>query len=100
MRELLNVLLTVLTLSLLAACAAAPVQEMSDARQAVVAAEAAGAEEFAPSRLGSARTYLKSAESKLEQHHFTGARRDAQAAREEALEALKITQEAKAQGDR
>ncbi len=94
-RDILKLLLAVSILSGLAACAAAPVQEMSDARQAVAAAAEAGAAEYAAAALGSARSLLDSAESKLEQHLFTGARRDAEAARAEALQALRITMEAK-----
>jgi hypothetical protein len=99
-REFLKALSAVLLLSLLVACAAAPVQEMSDARQAVEAAADAGAGEFAAGLLDSARSLLESAESKLQQHLFTGARRDAEAAREDALEALRITLEAKGEETR
>ncbi len=99
MRDFLKALLSVLLLPVLAACAAAPVQEMSDARQAVAAAEEAGAAEHAEVRLGAARRYLESAEYKLEQHFFTGARRDAESAREEALAALRITLEATGRED-
>ncbi len=94
-RNFLKALLVVSILSLLGACAAAPVQEMSDARQAVTAAAEAGASQYAAESLNSAQTLLHSAESKLEEHLFTGARRDAEAARAEALEALRITLEAK-----
>jgi len=95
MRHFLKALLVVSIVILLGACAAAPVQEMSDARQAVTAAAEAGASQYAGESLNSAQTLLDSAESKLEEHLFTGARRDAEAARAEALEALRITLEAK-----
>ncbi|HSH28259.1 MAG TPA: hypothetical protein VK971_00005, partial [Thiohalobacter sp.] len=47
--------LSALVLLLLAGCAAAPVQEMSDARQALLAAEEAGAAEYAGATLANAR---------------------------------------------
>ena len=81
-------------LVLLLACTAAPVQEMSDARQAIVAAEQAGAGERAPAELAQAKALLDSAEDKLERKFFTGARRDAEAARERALRALRLAREA------
>ena len=46
---------------LLTACAGPPVQEMSDARQAIQAAEDAGADDKAPMVLQQARDYLVSA---------------------------------------
>ncbi len=56
----------VAALLLLAGCATAPVQEMSDARQAIQAAEEAGAAEYAPEALQDARRLLTSAERKLQ----------------------------------
>ena len=54
-------------ISLVAACAAGPpVQEMSDARQAIAAATEAGAEELAGDRLGEAQDLLDVAEKYLE----------------------------------
>ena len=47
------------------ACAGPPVQEMSDARQAIEAAEDAGALEHAPMQLRFARDLISSAETKL-----------------------------------
>ena len=52
---------------LLSACATAPpVQEMSDARQAIAAAREAGAGEFAPNELLKAEALLDGAEDYLE----------------------------------
>ncbi len=76
---------------LLAACAGPPVQEMSDARQAIEAAEEAGALEHAPMQLRFARDLISSAETKLEKRAYNGARRDARLAREKAVEALNMT---------
>lgn len=72
----------------LAACASAPVQEMSDARQAIHAAEEAGAGSHAPESLNAARRALQSAEQKLAREAYNGARNDAREARRRAAEAL------------
>lgn len=77
----------------LAACVGPPVQEMSDARQAIEAAEEAGALEHAPMQLRFARDLVSSAETKLEKRAYNGARRDARLAREKAVEALNMTLE-------
>ena len=80
-----------LWLLLLTACAGAPVQEMSNARQAITAAEAAGASEHAPEVLSAARALLSSAERKLEDGNYRGARLDAVDAKTHAAEALSLT---------
>jgi hypothetical protein len=72
----------------LAACASAPVQEMSDARQAIRAAQNAGAAQGAPSQLEQAQKLLMSAEKSLQKHMYRAAKRDAIAARHEAVEAM------------
>ena len=76
-------------LAILAACATAPVQEMSDARQAIPAAEEAGAAERAPEALRDAKRLLTSAERKLQREAYASARHDAREARLRAAEALK-----------
>jgi len=78
----------VAALLLLAGCASAPVQEMSDARQAIQAAEEAGAAEYAPAALRDAKRLLTSAERKLQREAYQGARVDAREARRRAAEAL------------
>lgn len=75
-------------LGLLAACASAPVQEMSDARQAIQAAEQAGADKIAPSALGDARALLTEAETQLQDGRYYAARRNAIGAKAKALEAM------------
>jgi Domain of unknown function (DUF4398) len=70
------------------ACATAPVQEMSDARQAIRAARDAGAAQAAPEQLEEARSLLSSAEAHLEQRRFRDARREAIAARASAVAAM------------
>jgi hypothetical protein len=72
----------------LAACAGAPVQEMSNARQAIRAAREAGAEQTAPQKLSEAEELLIRAEDSLERRAYGEARRNAKAARDKAAEAL------------
>ncbi|MGB5210932.1 MAG: DUF4398 domain-containing protein [Gammaproteobacteria bacterium] len=77
----------------LTACAGPPVQEMSDARQAIQAATDAGAENKAPMVLQQARDYLTAAELKLQKRAYNGARVDAKLAREKASHAITITRQ-------
>lgn len=70
-----------------AACVSAPVQEMSDARQAIRAAETAGAARRASSQLDAAYQLLKRAQRNLESGDYDDARRFAVDAKEKALEA-------------
>ena len=74
-------------------CATPPVQEMSNARQAITAAEEAGAETTAAPLLAEARALLSSAELKLQRENYIGARLDATSARIRAVEALERTQQ-------
>lgn len=78
---------------LIGACAAAPVQTMSDTRQTIRAAEAAGAAEVAPQALAAARDGLKRAEDKIRVGDYRSARREAAAARQSAADALAATQQ-------
>lgn len=73
--------------ALLAGCAGAPVQEMSDARQALQAAEEMGAPSRAPDAYESARELLHDAEIALNQGNYRVARERALAAKAAALEA-------------
>lgn len=84
-------LLFLLTLLLsVGACASAPVQEMSDARQAIRAAEEAGASEAPSYPLQQARQLLEQAQSELEAGAYLSARRLAQAARDQATLARQV----------
>jgi hypothetical protein len=76
----------------LSACAGPPVQEMSDARQAIHAAESAGAEKYAPVVLREAMDYLNSAEQKLEKRAYNGAKNDARLAKQKATHARSIAE--------
>ena len=72
---------------------AAPVQEMSDARQAIAVAREAGAEELATIPLKAAEFYLQSAEEKLNNQQYSQARSDAKQAKMKALDALRFAEE-------
>jgi hypothetical protein len=78
-------------LLLLAACAAAPTQEMSDARQAVRAAREAGAEQHAPDVLKNAEQQLDRAGVRLHEHAYREARKEAVAARTQAFNAQEMS---------
>ena len=68
---------------------APPVLEMSDARQAIMAAQEAGAAEKAADDFQLAVRYLESAERALNEKAYPRARRDAVLAKTKALDALK-----------
>ena len=70
---------------LVSACAGAPVQEMSNARQALEAARKAGAETRANSELRTAEELLQRAEQALLEGNYKQARTDAEAARNQAV---------------
>ncbi len=97
-RVLLPLLLALALLfgAVLGGCAGAPVQEMSNARQAVRAAEHAGAAVAAPAILDEAKQLLKSAESHLRRGDYRTARDEAELARTKAVEARGLAEAAKA----
>lgn len=70
-----------------------PVQEMSDARQAITVAREAGAEKYAASDLTAAEDLLASAHAKLVERSYNLARRDATQAKQKALDALKMSEQ-------
>ena len=84
-----------LVAGVLAGCAGAPVQEMSDARQAVRAADKAGAEEYAPELMAEAERLLASARSNLYKGEYRQARDDAERARDKAMEARRTAEQAR-----
>lgn len=71
---------------------APPVQEMSDARQAIMAAKEAGAAEKAPDQLNEAVGHLEAAEDALTEKAYLAAKRDAVLAKKRALDALKLSE--------
>ena len=96
----MTVLMLVATLLLASACESAPpVQEMSDARQAIAVAREAGAEDYAAEELLEAERYLKSAEEKLSAEQYGDARRDALEAKERALTARANSEEKRPDGN-
>lgn len=70
-----------LLLMLLAGCATAPVQEMSDARQALQAAQQAGAQQHAPQEYARAKALMQSAEDQLGVGGYQSARKLAEQAK-------------------
>lgn len=70
-----------------------PVQEMSDARQAISVAREAGASQHAPEQLRAAENHLDSALRKLTRKEYKEARVDAIEAKNRALEALETTEQ-------
>lgn len=79
----------------LAACTAPPVQEMSDARQAVRAAQAAGAADRAPEQLAAAERLVEDAQSHLQRKEYRLAQQAAVEARREAMRAMALSREAR-----
>ena len=75
-------------------CAGAPVQEMSNARQAVRAAQRAGADQYAPQILFEAERLLDQASGNLSRGEYRAARDQAEQARAKALEARRLAEEA------
>jgi hypothetical protein len=80
----------------LAGCAGVPVQEMSNARQAVQAAQKAGGAKYAPEAMAEAEKLLASAKANLKKGEYRPARDEAELAREKAMEARSQAERAKA----
>ena len=81
---------------LLAACETAPpVQEMSDARQAITVAREAGAADLAAAELAEAEKHLQNAEDKLDDEQYREARYAALEAKLRAQKALQLSEASK-----
>jgi PBP1b-binding outer membrane lipoprotein LpoB len=80
----------------LAGCAGAPVQEMSNARQAVRAAQQAGGAKYAPEAMSEAERLLQNAKTNQSKGEYRVAREQAEQARDRALVALHEAEAAKA----
>ena len=91
-RKILQVLLLLGLCGVVGFETAPPVQEMSDARQAIAVAKEAGAADLAAFHLRAAEKYLASAEQKLSERAYSQARRDAKQAKMKALDALKASE--------
>jgi hypothetical protein len=91
------VLLASIATIALAGCAGVPVQEMSNARQAVLAAQKAGGAKYAPEAMSEAERHLASAKANLKKGDYRPARDEAELAREKAMEARREAEAARAQ---
>lgn len=67
-----------------------PVQEMSDARQAIRSAQQAGADKYSPEKLGKAVKLLEQAQHWLNNKAYGNARQFALDARDEAIVAREV----------
>lgn len=76
----------------LVACAGVPVQQQSDARQAVKAAQKANAAKYAPDVLADAQAHLKTGEASLRSGEYRAARDEFDLARARAMEARRIAE--------
>jgi hypothetical protein len=83
--------LTLVTLMLAGCVTTPPVQEMSDARQAITAAEAAAAGRLVPESLTDARRFLAEAERQIQEQAYGPARFNAIRAKNRAGVALRST---------
>lgn len=85
-------LLVVLAVCIAGCGSGPPVQEMSDARQAIAVAREAGAEDRAAEEFRAAEAYLDSAEKLLAERAYDQAREDAMQAKVKALDALAVSE--------
>ena len=88
MNPMLRFLAVFIGVACLLGCAGAPVQEMSDARQAIAAAQAAGATRATSPDFDAAQAAIGRAESHLQSQEFTRARQAAMEAKRHAAAAL------------
>ena len=93
-------LLLLLACIAIAACTTPPVQEMSDARQAIAAAEQANVGKAAPESLNDAHRFLADAERQIQQEAYGQARMNAVRAKNRASQALHAIQSSPEQGTR
>jgi hypothetical protein len=84
-------LLTLIAVVVAGCVTAPPVQEMSDARQAISAAEQADAGRLAADTLADARRFLAEAEEQIQQQAYGPARMNAVRAKNRAVLALRST---------
>lgn len=96
---MLRVLVTIGALSVAGCITAPPVQEMSDARQAINAAEQADAQRVAADTLADARRFLAEAERQIQNEAYGPARMNAVRAKNRAVLALRSTQAARDAND-
>lgn len=94
MRSIVFFLFLSATAFLVGCAVVPPAQEMSDARQAIQAAEAAGADDHAPRAIGLARALLEQAQIELAVKDYSAARHSAQASKEAAIQAREAADDA------
>jgi spore cortex formation protein SpoVR/YcgB (stage V sporulation) len=80
----------------LSGCVGAPVQEMSNARQAVRAAQQAGGAKYSPEAMAEAERLLQSARANQSKGEYRVAREEAEQARDKAMQARREAEAAKA----
>lgn len=96
---MIRVLATTLVVLLAGCVTSPPVQEMSDARQAIAAAEEADAEKLAADTLADARRFLAEAERQIQEQAYGPARINAVRAKNRAALALRTVQQRAADDD-
>lgn len=84
-REGSSGLVVLLLAASLAACASLPAQEMSDARQAIEAARAAGGDRYTPQTLEQAETLISVAIREASEGDYRAARLAARRAKQQAV---------------
>jgi F0F1-type ATP synthase membrane subunit b/b' len=89
---MLRALLTLAAFMVAGCVTSPPVQEMSDARQAIVAAEQANAERLAADTLSDAKRFLADAERQIQEEAYSAARMNAVRAKNRAVLALRSSQ--------
>jgi hypothetical protein len=89
---MLRAVVTIATLLLVGCVTAPPVQEMSEARQAIEAAELAEGDRLAADPLNDARRFLAEAERQIQQEAYGPARMNAVRAKNRAALALRSSQ--------
>lgn len=94
-KRLAGVTAVILLIATAACETAPPVQEMSDARQAIAVAREAGAAEHAVEELREAESFLESAEQSLNRRYYIDARREALQAKSKAVAARKTAEVAR-----
>jgi hypothetical protein len=97
--KMFRVPVTMVAIALVGCVTAPPVQEMSDARQAITAAEEADAERVAADTLADARRFLAEAERQIQEEAYGPARMNAVRAKNRAALALRSTRARDAEDD-
>jgi len=80
--------------ALLSACVGVPVQQQYDARQAVRAAQNAGAAQYAPALLEEAQAHLTAGNTQMHDGEFRAARDEFNLARAKAIDARQAAEAA------